>query len=160
MRRLGVALATGALAALVQPDAISRHTRLVVAWDVAALTCLALAWAFIARADAPITRDHALSADQSGYFIFLFVVGAACASIVAIGFVVVTIRDLAFWVSILYGARSATVNLLVAASRFSTSARSRSRKKLTKVRITAMAARRPISSQLGEKADSTISAAS
>jgi len=97
LRRLGVALAAAALAAAVQPDTISWHTRLVVAWDVAALTYLALAWALIARADAHVTREHALSEDQSGFFIFLFVVGAACASIVAIGFVVGTIRDLAFW---------------------------------------------------------------
>jgi uncharacterized membrane protein len=40
---------------------------------------------------------HALGQDQSGYVIFLFVVGAACASIVAIGFVVSTIKALAFW---------------------------------------------------------------
>jgi len=47
--------------------------------------------------DGRVTRDHALSQDQSGFFIFLSVVGAACASIVAIGFVVGTIRDLPFW---------------------------------------------------------------
>jgi uncharacterized membrane protein len=56
-----------------------------------------LAWWLIARADASMTRDHALGQDQSGYVIFLFVVGAACASIVAIGFVVSTIKELAFW---------------------------------------------------------------
>jgi uncharacterized membrane protein len=44
-----------------------------------------------------MTRDHALGQDQSGYVIFLFVVVAACASIVAIGFVVGTIKELALW---------------------------------------------------------------
>jgi uncharacterized membrane protein len=82
---------------LAQPDSISWHTRAVVSWDVGVLVYLCLAWWLIARADASMTRDHALSQDQSGYVIFLFVVGAACASIVAIGFVVSTIKELAFW---------------------------------------------------------------
>jgi uncharacterized membrane protein len=38
-----------------------------------------------------------LSQDQSSYLIFLFVVSAACASIVAIGFVAGTIKALDFW---------------------------------------------------------------
>ena len=80
-----------------QPDSISWHTRIVASWDLGALAYLGLAWTLIAKADARVTRDHALSQDQSGYIIFLFVVGAACASIVAIGFVVGTIRDLPFW---------------------------------------------------------------
>jgi len=54
-------------------------------------------WWLIARADAIGTRDHALSQDQSSYLIFLFVVSAACASIVAIGFVAGTIKDLVSW---------------------------------------------------------------
>ncbi len=49
------------------------------------------------RADAKGTRDHASSQDQSSYLIFLLVVSAACASIVAIGFAAGTIRQLAFW---------------------------------------------------------------
>jgi uncharacterized membrane protein len=98
MQRLGTALGVAMIAAFVQPDAISWHMRIVASWDLAALAYLALAWTLIARADAKVTREHALSQDQSGYLIFLFVVGASCASIVAIGFVVGTIRDLPFWV--------------------------------------------------------------
>jgi uncharacterized membrane protein len=97
MWRLGSALAVAVAAYLAQPDVISWHTRLVVSWDLGTLTYLGLAWALIARADPRVTRDHALSQDQSGFFILLFVVGAACASIVAIGFVVGTIRDLGYW---------------------------------------------------------------
>jgi uncharacterized membrane protein len=96
MWRLGTALVVAVAAYLVQPDVVSWHTRLVVGWDLGALTYLGLAWALVARADPRVTRDHALSQDQSGFFIFLFVVGAACASIVAIGFVVGTIRDLGY----------------------------------------------------------------
>ena len=96
-RRLGTALIVAAIAFFVQPDSISCHTRAVVSWDLGALTYLGLAWMLIGRTDARGTRDHALAQDQSGYVIFLFVVGAACASIVAIGFVAGTMRDLPFW---------------------------------------------------------------
>jgi uncharacterized membrane protein len=98
MPRLGAALCAGIVAFLVQPGSISWHTRIVASWDLGALVYLGLAWMLMARADARITRDHALGQDQSGYIIFLFVVGASCASIVAIGFVVGTIRDLPFWI--------------------------------------------------------------
>ena len=97
MQRLASALVIAVAAFLVQPDFISWHTRLVVGWDLGALVYLGLAWALIACSDANGTRDHASAQDQSGYLIFLFVVSAACASIVAIGFVVGTIRELAFW---------------------------------------------------------------
>jgi len=96
-RRLVAALVVAAVALVVQPDSISWHTRAVAGWDLAALAYLGLAWMQIGRTDARGTRDHALSQDQSGYLIFLFVVGASCASVVAIGFVAGTIRDLAFW---------------------------------------------------------------
>lgn len=97
MQRLVAAVAVAAVAFLVQPDSISWHTRIVGSWDLGALTYLGLAWTLITRSDAKGTRDHALAQDQSGYIIFLFVVGASCACIVAIGFVVGTIRDLSFW---------------------------------------------------------------
>jgi uncharacterized membrane protein len=98
MQRLGTALGVAFVAFLAQPDSVSWHTRIVAAWDLGALAYLALAWALMAKADVTVTRSHALSQDQSGYIIFLFVVGASCASIVAIGFVVGTIRDLPFWI--------------------------------------------------------------
>jgi len=98
MQRLGTALGVSIVAFLMQPDSISWHTRIVASWDLGALAYLGLAWTLMAKSDARVTRDHALSQDQSGYIIFLFVVGASCASIVAIGFVVGTIRDLPFWI--------------------------------------------------------------
>jgi uncharacterized membrane protein len=97
MRRLATALAVAIAAFLAQPHSISWHTRAVVSWDLGTIVYLGLAWWLIARSDAEGTRDHALSQDQSGYLIFLFVVGAACACLVAIGFVVGTIRELPFW---------------------------------------------------------------
>jgi uncharacterized membrane protein len=92
-----MALVVAAVAFVVQPDSISWHTRAVASWDLGTLAYLGLAWMLIGRTDARVTREHALSQDQSGYVIFLFVVGAACASTVAIGFVAGTIRDLPFW---------------------------------------------------------------
>src|SRR5512139_4151441 len=77
--RLGAALVLASVAFVVQPDSISWHTRAVASWDLGTLAYLALAWVLIGRTDAQVTRAHALSEDQSGYVIFLFVVVAACA---------------------------------------------------------------------------------
>ena len=96
-QRLAAALALGFIAFVIQPGSISWHTRLVASWDVGALVYLAIAWLIIGRANARSTRAHALAQDTSGYIIFLFVLGSACASIVAIGFMVSTIRGLQFW---------------------------------------------------------------
>jgi uncharacterized membrane protein len=95
-QRLAAALVVAAAAFLGQPDFISWHTRAVASWDLGAITYLCLAWWLIARTDAKGTRDHALAQDQSSYLIFLFVVGAGCASIVAIGFVASTVKELEF----------------------------------------------------------------
>jgi uncharacterized membrane protein len=97
MQRLAVVIAVGVVAYFVQPLSISWHTRAVASWDLSVLIYLGLAWWLIASTDAASTRDHALSQDQSGYIIFLFVVVAACASVVAIGFVVSASRELSFW---------------------------------------------------------------
>jgi uncharacterized membrane protein len=96
-QRLAVALLIAIASFVVQTDAISTHTRIVASWDLAALGYLGIAWVHMARSDSSETRAHALAQDQSGYVIFLFVVGAACASIVAIGFVAGTIKGLPFW---------------------------------------------------------------
>src|SRR5690349_10380690 len=97
MQRLAVVLAVAVVTFLAQPDSISWHTRAVVSWHLGVAVYLCVAWGLIARSDSKMSRDHALGRDQSGYVIFLFVVGAACASVVAIGFVVSTIRGRAFW---------------------------------------------------------------
>ena len=96
-QRLGLALMLAAVAFIAQPDSVAWHTRAVASWDFGSLIYLGLAWGLITLSDAETTRDHALSQDLSGYLIFLFVVSASCVSIVAIGFVVGTIKDLPFW---------------------------------------------------------------
>jgi len=95
--RVAATLLVAVIAFFAQPETISWHTRLVASWDVGTLVYLVLAWTIIGRASAQMTRGHALAQDTSGYIIFLFVLGAACASVVAIGFVVAKIHDLAFW---------------------------------------------------------------
>ncbi len=97
MPRLGVALCVAAIAYFALRDLVAWHARIVGAWDMGAVAYLGLAWALIAKSDAKMTRDHVLGQDQSGYVIFLLVVGASCACIIAIGFVVGAIRDLPFW---------------------------------------------------------------
>ncbi len=97
LQRLGAALCVAAVGFFALPDSIAWHARIVGAWDLGALAYLAFAWTLIAKSNAGTTRDHVLSQDQSGYVIFLFVVGASCACIIAIGFVVGAIRDLPFW---------------------------------------------------------------
>lgn len=95
--RIGATLTVGFIVYAILSDSLSWQTRLVTSWDAAAFVYLGLAWAIIGHADAQSTRGHALAQDTSGYIIFLFVLGAACASVVAIAFVVSTIHDLAFW---------------------------------------------------------------
>jgi len=48
-------------------------------------------------ADADLTRRRAGSFDQNAYGIFLLVTTAACASVVAIGFVMGDVKSLEFW---------------------------------------------------------------
>jgi uncharacterized membrane protein len=95
--RLAATLTVALVAYFAQPESIAWHTRLVASWDVGTIVYLVLAWTIIGRADPESTRAHALAQDTSGYVIFLFVLSAACASVVAIGFVVATIKDLSFW---------------------------------------------------------------
>ena len=97
VQRLAAALAVAVVAALVQPAWIPAPTRALVSWDLGVLVYLGLAWTLVARSDAQATRDHALAQDQSGFIIFLLIVGAGCAGIVAIGFLVSTFKALSSW---------------------------------------------------------------
>ena len=96
-QRLALALIAGGGAFVVQPASIALDSRVVASWDLGTLIYLGLAWALIALSSAKMTRDHARVQDPSRYIIFLAVVGAAWASVVAIGYVVSGIEELAFW---------------------------------------------------------------
>jgi uncharacterized membrane protein len=96
-RRLGIVLVIAMATFFALEPWVSTHSRLLICWNAGALTYLGLAWTTVARADATMTRVRAQAHDQSGYVIFLLVVTAASASLVAIGFLVGNFRNLSFW---------------------------------------------------------------
>ena len=87
-RRLLLTMAIGLVAFAATQPWLTLHTRLLIGWNAGALTYLLLAWLAVSRADAGMTRVRAQLYDQSGYVIFLLVVVASTASVVAIGFIV------------------------------------------------------------------------
>jgi uncharacterized membrane protein len=75
-----------------------RHVfRALITWNTGASMYLALAWSTIVLADAETTRMRARMQDSSRYVIFVLVVTAAAASVVAIGFLLGNAKELAFW---------------------------------------------------------------
>jgi uncharacterized membrane protein len=101
-QRISAGIAVAIVTYFALSDSLAWHTRLAASWDVGVIVYLCLAWTIVWRSDAKSTRDHALAQDTSGFIIFLFVLGAACASVVAIGFVVATIKGLALWTKAKY----------------------------------------------------------
>ena len=95
--RLLIVMAVGMAVYSIGPTVVSIANRLLVTWIAASLTYLILYWLTILRADAELTRLRASTYDQAAYVIFLLVTNAACASIVAIGFVMGDVKSLAFW---------------------------------------------------------------
>jgi len=70
------------------------HTRSLAAWDAAVAVYLALAWLVIHSLDARATRARVQNLDPSGYVVFLIVVVAAYASLLAITWGLEEVRDL------------------------------------------------------------------
>ncbi len=93
-RRLLLTMAIGVVAFAASQPWLTLHTRLLVGWNAGALTYLLLAWFAVGRADAGMTRVRSQLYDQSGYVIFLLVVVASSASVVAIGFIVGDAKEL------------------------------------------------------------------
>ena len=96
-RRLAIVLFIGVASYLLLEHWVPTQTRLLIGWNLGAITYLALAWMTVARADPTMTRIRAQAQDQSGYVIFLLVVTAASASFVAIGFLAGDIKGMPFW---------------------------------------------------------------
>lgn len=95
--RLLLAVTAAVVGFVLSVHAGALHTRLLIAWDTGTLLYLGLAGALIGRADAPATRDHVLDQDQNAFFIFMLVLIAACAALVAISFLVPTLKGLTVW---------------------------------------------------------------
>ena len=96
-RRLAMVVALGVIVYSVGPAVVPVANRLLVTWNAVCLTYLTLYWLTITRADADLTRRSAGSYDQTAYIILLLVTTAACASVVAIGFVMRDVKSLTFW---------------------------------------------------------------
>ena len=96
-RRLAIVVAVGTVVYSIGPTVVPIANRVLVTWIAACLTYLLLYWSTILQADAELTRRRAGSYDQAAYVIFLLVTIAACASIVAIGFVVGDVKSMGFW---------------------------------------------------------------
>ncbi len=112
-RRVAIVVALGVVAYSVQPDTLPLARRLLVSWDVGALAYLILAWFTFAHADGAMTNMRARAYDQSSFAIFLLVLTAACASVIAIGFVMGDVKQASGW------ARAGHLGLSIGALLFS-----------------------------------------
>ena len=111
-RRLAIVVAVGIAVYSIGPTVVSIANRLLVTWIAASLTYLVLCWVTILHADADLTRRRASTYDQATYVIFLLLTNAACASIVAIGFVMGDVKSLDFWPKALHVALAIAALLL------------------------------------------------
>ena len=94
--RLSLTLLIGAVSFAITQPWLTLYTRLLIGWNAGTLTYLMLAWLAVSRSDASVTRVRAQLYDQTGYVIFLLVVVASSASVVAIGFLVGDAKQLPF----------------------------------------------------------------
>ncbi|OON67871.1 hypothetical protein B0919_16330 [Hymenobacter sp. CRA2] len=93
--RLLLAGALAAAAFVGLPGHLPGVTRAVAAWDVFALTSLGLMWVAIVTAEAAHIRAVASSEDPGRTWSFVFVVGAALASLLAVVALLDEVRALA-----------------------------------------------------------------
>ena len=73
---------------------VTLPTQLVVVWDMFTLTILALAWVVISTKDPYEARRNARLQDSSATFLFVFVISAATASLVAVGLLLLSAKNL------------------------------------------------------------------
>ena len=97
LQRVAIVLALAVAASLLLAPWVSARILVLASWDVGALCFLGIGWVIVARTDETLTRVRAQLYDPSGFLIFLLVVFAASASVVAIGFLVGDIKELPFW---------------------------------------------------------------
>jgi uncharacterized membrane protein len=97
LHRFALTAAVFALCYAASYPFMSWDSQLIASWDASALFYLALAWKRIVKSDARSTREHAEPEDSSRFVMLLVFLFCACASLVAIGYVVSGIDELAFW---------------------------------------------------------------
>ena len=111
-RRLAIVVCVAIVVYVAGPTIVPVANRVLVTWIAASLTYLALYWLTIMHANAEVTRRRACTYDHTSYVIFLLVTTAACASVVAIGFVMGDVKSLDLWPKALHLALSITALLL------------------------------------------------
>lgn len=87
-RRFAIGLLTAVITFFVLCRGLSLPTRAVITWDSYAIMILALAWLTIALTPQKRLRAHARAQDLSRIVLFTFVVVAACAALLAVGYLV------------------------------------------------------------------------
>ena len=92
--RLGLALAVGGLCWALPPVDFHRGTRLMASWDGFCVAVLAFTWVTIARADTAHLRRVATSENPGRVWLFVAVLGAAGASLLAVALLLRDVKAL------------------------------------------------------------------
>jgi len=86
--RLFIAFAGGIVVFLFLRGRVRLSTETIATWDAIAFCVLLLAWLTILTTPVHKLRSRAKEQDLSRLVIFIFVVGAACAALFAVGFLI------------------------------------------------------------------------
>src|ERR1700722_12624218 len=97
--RLFVSVLGGAIVYALLPPGLSAPIRFVIAWDLAIVLFLALALGMVMRSTPKMVRFRAQLEDERAWVILVLVVGAALASMIAIGIVLHQAKDLQGWLA-------------------------------------------------------------
>ncbi len=97
--RLLVSLLVGVILYAVLPRDLTVPIRFVIAWDLAIVLFLALVLGMVVRSTPKMLRFRAQLEDEKAWVILVLVVGAALASMIAIGIVLHQAKDLQGWLS-------------------------------------------------------------
>jgi uncharacterized membrane protein len=97
--RLFGSVLCGAIIYALLPGQLSAPIRFIIAWDLGILLYLALILDIIVRATPETVRFRAQREDERAWVILMLVVGAALASMIAIGIVLHQAKDLQGWLS-------------------------------------------------------------
>lgn len=82
-----VAILAGAIAAIFLPSWLSLPVRVLILWNAGMFCFLIWTWVIMLRATPKTMRRYAQSEDEGRYAILGLVTAAACASLLAIGFI-------------------------------------------------------------------------
>lgn len=100
--RLIGALLGGLIVYLLLPGAMAVPVRFIIAWDLGIVLFLVLILVMMTRSDPQKLRFRAQLEDERAWAILALMVGAALASMLAIGFVLHQARDMHGWIATLY----------------------------------------------------------